>query len=275
MRTAFEIIHPSIEAENCTLLCEVSNEGFSYAIKDEEQNSFLCMAIYYFDKTTPPVGFPIALQILFHGHPRLSEKFKKIIISYSFPESALIPFSLYDSSQNANVLNLIHGDLHQNDAILTDVISKQSVYNSFRVPTAIYDLMQAQFSNALSIHQNTILLSQNAPEKNELVVIFYAQKIVVSLIKDGKYQLVNTFNYQTAEDISYNLLNICERFDVKNIDLRISGLIEQNSALYKEIYKYFNSIEFVCLPESKNCSEEISQYPSHFFSHIYAIDSCG
>ena len=97
---------------------------------------------------------------------------------------------------------------------------------------------------------------------------------MVSLIKDGKHQLINSFNYRTAEDVTYTLLNICQQFEVENIDLEISGLLEKNSALYKEIYKYFQTIDLIFLPENKNYNEEITQHPSHYFSHIFALDSC-
>ena len=39
MRTVFEIVPPSFDAEKCALLCEVNNHGFSYGIKDEENNT--------------------------------------------------------------------------------------------------------------------------------------------------------------------------------------------------------------------------------------------
>ena len=99
--------------------------------------------------------------------------------------------------------------------------------------------------------------------------------MVVSLIKDGKHQLINSFNYRTAEEITYTLLNICQQFDVENIALEISGLLEKNSALFAEIYKYFETIDLTPLPENKNYSEEITQHPSHYFSHIFALDTCG
>ena len=274
MRKVFEILPSSIDTEDCILLCEVSNEGFAYTIKEEAQNSFKGLAVYHFEKITPPVGFPIALQILFHQHEILSKKFKKTIINNSFPSSVLIPFSLYNSQENGNVLNLMYGDLRDNDTVLTDIITQQGVYNSFRIPAAIHDVIQTQFPDAKNVHQYTVLLNQPVPEKNKLFIIFYSKKIVVLLAKDGKYQLVNSFNYDKAEDVTYTLLNICQQFDVKNIDLHISGLLEQNSALYKEIYKYFNSIELATLPGDKNYSEEILQFPSHYFSHIFAIDSC-
>jgi len=274
MRTVFEILPSSFDPEACWLLCEVSNEGFSFCIKDEEKNSFLGLGIYHFDKNKPPVGFPIALQIVFHQKEILSKKFKKVCVVYSFRESVLIPFSLYDRQKDSTLMNMMFGDLNPNQTILTDVIADKAVYNTYRVSTAISEVIENQFTGASSMHQYSLLMKKPGIESDHLSIIFYAQKVIVCLIKDGKHQLVNTFNYQTPEDVSYVLLDICDQFKIANAHLLISGLIEENSPLYKEIYKYFNEIEFAGLPEGNLYSKEITKFPSHYFSYIFAIDQC-
>lgn len=274
MKKIFEIIPSSINADNCVLICEMSNEGFSFTIKDETDHLFSALGVYHFDKTTPPVGFPIALQILFHQNKLLSEKFKKVTIVYSFSQSVLIPFSIYNSQHNNEALNLIHGDVQNNSIVLTDVIAECSMYNSYRIPSSIYNIITQQFPDASHMHQYSALLQQPISERNKLSIIFYVHKIVVALIKDGKYQLINCYNYSKAEDVTYVLLNICKQFEVENIDLQITGLLEKNSALYKEIYKYFQTIDLNPLPENKNYTEEITQHPAHYFSHIFALDLC-
>lgn len=274
MRTVFEILPSSFDPETCKLLCEVSNEGFSFCIKDEEKNSFLGLGIYHFDKNKPPVGFPIALQIVFHQKEILSKKFKKVCVCYSFRESVLIPFSLYDRQKDSTLMNMMFGDLNSNQTILTDVVTDESLYNTYRVSSAISEVIQNQFTDASNTHQYTLLLKRSAEETDHLSVIFYTQKVIVRLIKDGRCQLVNTFNYQTPEDVSYVLLNICDQFKIENAHLIISGLLEENSPLYKEVYKYFNEIELATLSEGSLYSEEITKFPSHYFSYIFAIDQC-
>lgn len=274
MRPVFEILPSSFDAENCTLLCEVGNEGFSYCIKDESANSFLGLAIYHYDKNKPPVGYPIALQIIFHQKEILSKKFKKVFVVYSLPQSVLIPFSLYNREDNSILMNMMHGDLHANETILTDVITSHSIYNCYRIPSAVYETVQNQYPDVVSMHQYSLLMKSSIVKDDKLSVIFYTQKIIVSLIKDGKYQLVNSFNYRTTEDVSYILLNICHQFEISKIPLAISGLLEENSALYKEMYKFFTEIELAKLPGDFNYSEEILQHPSHYFSSIFELVSC-
>jgi hypothetical protein len=274
MRTVFEILPSTVDAENCSLLCEVSNEGFSFCIKNEETKSFLGLGVYHYDKNKPAVGLPIALQIVFHQKEILSGNFKKVCVVYSFCESVLIPFSLYNRGKNDVLMNMMFGDINETETILTDVISDQSMYNCYRVPSAVVEVIQNQFPNASYTHQYLLLLKKSALENDELTLIFYTQKVIVCLKKDGKYQLVNSFNFETPEDVSYYLLNICQQFQVNEPRLIIHGLIEENSPLFKNIYKYFNNIELASLPAENIYSEEILKFPSHYFSYIFAIDSC-
>ncbi len=117
-------------------------------------------------------------------------------------------------------------------------------------------------------------LKTPAVETDRLLVIFYSQKVVVDLIKDGKHQLINTYSYTAPQDVSYILLAICQQADIKNIHLVISGLIEDNSALYKEIYKYFDNIELSRFREGYQYAEGITTLPSHYFSYIFDLDLC-
>lgn len=274
MRPVFEILPSGYNPENCSLICEVSNEGFSYCIKDEEANSFLGLGVYHFDQKKPAVGFPIALQVLFHQQEIFSKKFRKVCVAYSFPQSALIPFSIYSREKNQIVMNMMFGDVDANDMILTDVIADQSMYNCYRLPSATLEMIKTQFPNASITHQYSLIFKKPVDENDRMYVIFYSQKIVVDLVKEGKHVLVNTFNYTAAPDVSYILLNICQQLKIKDVHLVVSGLIEEKSALYKEIYKYFSDIELSKFSERYHYAEAITAFPSHYFSNIFDIDLC-
>ncbi|MEO8823463.1 MAG: DUF3822 family protein [Ginsengibacter sp.] len=274
MNTVFEILPSTYEPENCSLICEVSNEGFSYCIKEEEAQSFLGLAVYHFDSTKPAVGFPISLQVLFHQKEIFSKRFKKVCVIFSFPQSVLIPLSMYHHEKNQTVMNMMFGDVDTNDIILSDVISDQSLYNSYRISAATLEMVKNQFPNASIAHQYSLILKKPLHGKDRLTVIFYTQKVVVHLVKEGKHQLMNSYSFTAEKDISYLLLNICKQFQIRNVHLVLCGLIEENSALYKEIYKYFDDIELPAFREGYQYSEGITSFPSHYFSHIFDADSC-
>ena len=273
LKAVLEILPVDLDAQKCTLVFEISNEGFSYAIKDDD-NAYVAVAVFHFDKSTGVDDYSIILQNELQRQSLLSGNFKKVYIMYSFGESVLIPFSLYNSRENNNVLNLIHGDLQNNVSVLTDVIAENGIYNSYRVPTPVLNVIKSKFPDAVNRHQYSVLLKQVPAEEDKLLIIFYPKKVVMMLNKNGSTQFINTFSYDTADDVLYILLNTCKQFEVENIPVEISGMLEMNSALSKEIHKYFSSVSFTELPAGCNYSEEITKHPSHYFSYIFAVDSC-
>lgn len=274
MKAVFEILPDSVDAGKSILVCEISNEGFSYAIKNTQQNTYVALALFHFDKSAKSIEYGQSLQNTIQKQALLSGIFKKVFIMYSFGESVLIPVALYSSAENKNVLNLIHGDIEYDVSIFTDIIVDNGIYNTYRVPVPIYKVFQSKFPDAVNRHQYSILLEQLPAKEDKLFIIFYPQKIVLKLDKNGRTELINSFYYNNAEDVSYILLNVCKQFEIENIPIEVSGLIEKDSALYKEIYKYFESVSFASLPADCNYSEDITRHPSHYFSHIFAVDSC-
>ena len=94
------------------------------------------------------------------------------------------------------------------------------------------------------------------------------------LNKNGSTQFINTFSYATTDDVLYILLNTCKQFDAANIPVEISGMIEINSPLSTAIHEYFSSVSFTELPGGFNYTEDITKHPAHYFSYIFAVDSC-
>ena len=52
------------------------------------------------------------------------------------------------------------------------------------------------------------------------------------------------------------------------VQLSISGLVDKDSALYKELYSYFINIEF------RNANWTHADHPNHFFTHLNDIVKC-
>ena len=204
----------------------------------------------------------------------LSEKFKQSCLIYSFPRSVLIPFTLYNSQKNAEVLNLVHGDLSTGETIFNDIIPGQDLYNIYSVSAALNNTVLHQIPTIRGMHQYTGILKKQHSGEDKISAVFYHEKLVATLFKDGKFQLINSYYYRTPEDVAYILLNICKQFNAEDIPLEASGLIEENSALFKSIYNYFSNVRLAEMSSDYAFVEEINQYPLHFFKHLYEFDLC-
>jgi hypothetical protein len=132
------------------------------------------------------------------------------------------------------------------------------------------------FPFAIQHQQQSILVNINKEDSNILYAVMYPGHITVLLKNKGQLQLVQNFEYGTPQDAVYQLLNACKSFDVDpgEITLHLCGMIDADSGLYGELYKYFLHIRFAGLPLNFNYTAGISNYPAHYFSHLFATALC-
>jgi hypothetical protein len=86
-------------------------------------------------------------------------------------------------------------------------------------------------------------------------------------------QLAQVYAYKTPLDVVYFLLKICYEFalDQSEVFLILSGLIDQDSAMYAELYNYFLNLHFAQAPLF---SLPENDYPHHYFTSLYNLAAC-
>jgi len=172
---------------------------------------------------------------------------------------------------------MMHGDLNRG-VILSEKIAGCGQYNVFRVPSDIHSLFQQHFTRGKYWHYYSLWMEcrgkQNGQHDNSLSVIFYPRRILVAVVNDAQLQLFQSFEYEAAEDVAYYLLNICHQFDKnpETVPLKMSGMIDESSTLYNEIFKYFGqaqleSFDTIAVPAAE-------EYPPHFFSPLLKLATC-
>jgi len=110
--------------------------------------------------------------------------------------------------------------------------------------------------------------------------------VLTAIYRNRSLQLIQSFAYTTPEDVVYHLLHCCEQLGLSQDDclLHISGYIDEDSALFTEIKKYFLRLEFdkfegahdVQEPMQEELTENSapSEYPAHYFSYLQKLALC-
>ena len=173
-----------------------------------------------------------------------SKKFRKVTFALIDPTYSLIPTSLFNELEAINYLKLNHqlediASLNVKSYEVT-AIGTQIVY---AIPSLIERALKEHFSTVGLIHYTAPLLESFAldPQKeDELHLNVQKDSFDVLYSKNGKLQLLNTFNYQTAEDFVYYLLYVMEQLSIdrNRIELLVYGEIESTSTLYETLFKY-------------------------------------
>lgn len=270
MSPVFEIIPEAIFFQETNLICEISPDGFSYIFQNDIEKKFNGLSVFHFTKD---VDNSLQLKEIFNEQPLLGKTYKKIFVSCSYSESALIPHELYKPKENALLMNTLYGDQHE-ETFATDIVANEKIYNVYKIPVAIHQTIIDQFPLTAFGHHYSLLIKHGVSSGDVLKIIFYGNTFLVQVVKAGELHLINSYNYQSGTDVIYHLLNICDQFKLINVPLQIGGMIEINSDLHKEISYYFVNIFFEELPAGCEFAKGLKELPPHYFSHLYALALC-
>lgn len=256
------------------LLMEIGENMFSYIFFDRSEKRLLAFKSYPVEKQPEkPMGEVVAeilaLDELLQGRPA------ETVILYGYPESSLIPDALFQNGVQKAAMELAYGNVHRG-AMLEDTVESWSLHNVYRIPRETYGFLKQQFPHAKSRHVYSAWLSSFNGEEQALRLTFYPDHFMAAAIREGQLQIMQSFNYQTPEDVVYFLLAIGREtgLDPAQVPVYIQGLIDEQSSLFAEIRKYFMDIRLMPLPEAINTGELLHDYPLHYFTPILNLALC-
>src|SRR5882762_4129459 len=276
LKPAFQIEAPNITDEDllqCRLLVEVNAHSFIYTLLNQRNMGPLVIKYFQLDQEKNK-HLTETLREILQGDPLLKRTVKETLLVYNFPESSLVPEPLFSMDTNKELTDIVHGNL-QKGLILTEKIPWWELFNVYRISPDAHQLLQQQLSAGKYWHYYSLLLKSykmfDSAEQNDCIkVIFYSDKMITLVLKEGKIHLVQTFHYQDTKDVAYHLLNCCRQLAIsqEEVLLLVGGLIDRNSALSEELHKYFLRVTFEEIDESIKVTDELKELPLHYFSSI-------
>lgn len=282
IKPAFQIEVSDISDEEllqCRLLVEVNPNAFTYVLLNQRNMSPLVVKYFQLE---PSKDHSLAdtLREIMEGDQLLQRPVKETLLVYNFPESSLVPESVFTMDTNREIIDTLHGNL-QKGLILTEKIPWWELFNVYRISVDLHHLLQQTFSAGKYWHYYSLMLKSfkmfDSTEQQDCIkVIFYSDKMVALVIREGKVHLVQTFLYHDTKDVAYHLLNCCQQLglDQESVRLLVGGLIDKQSSLSTELHKYFLRIDFEEIDESIKITDELKELPLHYFSSILKMAVC-
>ena len=283
IRPDFDIHNEDPAAEDpvqCRLLIEVGPSALTYVLLNVRgMRPALIRSFQWNPQKAGPADEVV--RDLIDQEPILSQfPANEVFLIYNFPESNLVPEKYFSDDCARPVTNLVYGDL-STDLVLDEKIPWFEFHNVYRVPRQLHYLMQEKFPNARFWHFYSLQLKcyKMFTAKEEpvfLKIYFYPDQMQVMIFKRGQLQLVQHFVYQDSKDVLFNLLNCCHQLNInrEEVIVELSGMIERKSALYEALDQYFLHIRFDSMEDSILTTDEMLQFPNHFFSSLLKMAIC-
>ena len=186
-----------------------------------------------------------------------------------------VPVMKFDEALAESYLDMVSGPDYDAEVRHEHLTVMPCIMNVYRINRNCLEILEHKFPGATYHHTYSHIIKRAMGDTDDGDVIslrLYKEFFIVTVQKGGELQLIQTFPYKTKEDVLYHLMNISNQLELRReqLRLRLSGLVEINDQLYKDLQSHFNLI-----------TDDVSSaqfsggngHPSHYFAPFINLGS--
>lgn len=131
------------------------------------------------------------------------------------PIFTLLPQSVFKMHDIGSYLNLNFGTTHPDDTASFDMLHAHNAVIAYSLPKWVKELKETYFPLVPLKHQAGQLLARSRGQHADFVAItIYESSFVLTVLKNGKLVICNSFEYQNEADLIYFLLLHCQKHEL-------------------------------------------------------------
>jgi hypothetical protein len=209
-----------------------------------------------------------------------NHEFSKVTAGIVSKEYTLIPEALFRSGDETLYFRK-NFTFSPAKIIRSQPVSTAHLYTVFGIDSELEKDIEHLFQDPQVFHHSQALITDSlihASPSNakQIRVIVHSDIIDILVHQNKKLHLLNSFTYQTPEDILYYTLFVCEQLEINpaESELKIGGRVQNNSALTHLLGNYFSEITVWKKPSGLSLRFNGSDVPYHEFSVLYNLTLC-
>lgn len=251
----------------------LSSEALSYCICAEER--VLVFRRYPIQVSHRNQG---QLHRILKNDSFLSERFGQVLLAVHSAKLALLPEALFSEETATDVLSqLLY--LEQDDRVQNQRLGDLHLHFVYALPEWLLASLRTHFPEAALVHGSAgHLLACRAQNTGKAIYVYFTGKhLVLTVLEEKKLLLHNYYSYKNEKDCLYYILLAYEQFGLQadKEPLYISGELSEDSAIYRELYKYIFRTEFLKRPSKYSYLEKLQLFGGDsFFSDLFSLYLC-
>jgi hypothetical protein len=253
------------------LVLEISNTHIALMVKFSGKKYVGAFELFEFDSSLMD-WYTIFSQIRTES-VILDRSYNDTRVFYNLNEAVIMPANAFSTNSAEAYLVSVHGDNTNHSVKYDNIQVPEGMVNVYRIKKALNDTVNSNLMMITPRHLYSKLLESilnNAAASVGVVlkIQFFYNLMVVVLVKEGKLQLIQSYNYKNEDDVLYYLLNIVQQFNLSLTDTQVelSGVIDVKSHHFDYIEKMFKQISFATLGNENILLNYIGDYPQHYFT---------
>lgn len=207
----------------------------------------------------------------------LSSSYSNNSIYLNFSEALIVPAEKFRQESMQPYLAAVYGN--ENDyKCEADIIGiPTNPATIYRFSTQLDEAIAQRFNTFKYKHSYSKILENllgNGRMLMEMLKVqFYEKAMVVTVIYGNKLMLMQSYPYNSPEDIIYYLLNIVQEFslNVKSTPVEVSGTLDIASRHFELLENVFGRLSLETVSTDSIFKEHINVANAHFYTTFYNL----
>ena len=262
--------------ENDKLVIEIAKSHVACVVSNENSEAIAAYELFSFDENESD-DLPKLFTNLSLVSKILPNKISSAKIHFNNEFCIPVPIFKFNKDIAAEYLNIVFGEDPFSKIQFEHLPIEPGIMNVFRINEDWISYLNSSFGKVSYHHTYSNIICRVGYKSSALPaefisIQFYTTFMIVSVLKDGQLHLIQTFTYETPEDVLYYLLNITQQLELfsEKLTVQISGMIDLDFQLYRELIKYFKNV-MVQNVKPTVMPENASDHPLHFFSPFFNL----
>lgn len=264
---------------NCRLIMRCSEHSITLLIGNSSTKKFLFFEHYTLEDTNLPDTIKL-LQSLTEKYPWLTknnlESTSVIVVNQ---KATFIPYALFYEDEKQKYLSF-NVDIEREEEVLTEKMNTLKSYCVFAIPGQLhYALLKHlkepsihHYASALTESLSKHLIETGTKERT-LHISFQRNIFFVHLYKGSELQFYNVFSFESPDEFIFYLLNVTGQLKINHAKtpLFLTGDIDPNIELYKQLKKHFSKISHIDIPYYYSFPPEFKELPFHVYHVLFSM----
>lgn len=259
----------AFEKESKQLLLCLEEDNLLIALADKQSGEWNALENFVLAKADWH-NMPETLQHIKQQSSLVSLNVPDTQLYYRTPAAMPIPASVRES---ITLFMQTGFGLQAPDEILTDEVNGEMsvsiVIPEAQIRAFRYMCPQVTWNSTLALLIKQAQQVQGKTVLPQLFLTLGASLAEMVFMKNDQLLTARCFQYYTAENLVYHLVNTCNQFRISQAEvfIKAQGLIDEEGEMYALLHQYFLHVEFM-KTGMQNQQAAFDKIPAHYFSHL-------
>ena len=254
----------------------ITQDGLSYSIYDIDDKKVQALVSMQFE-----VNKADEIRKFIEDEGLKDAQFENVNIVYATRNTTIVPDAIFDEN-SAESIYALNRRISPDDEIRYSRLPKSQTVIIFAIDKEITSLLDGLFPRYNLYPQSYPLIEtgltktkiSEKPNRQRMLVQVFEDFFETLVIDKGQIANYNTYNYKSANDMLYFIVNTFEQLSLSQEDCEVtfSGFIEQDNLTVIHLKKFVRTVYFESINRDYKYFFRFQEFSPHYFYNFLNIN---